>query len=312
MNILITGASGFVGKTLLRKIAEESDFAKDNIILLSGTNINGYVCINHNGYTFTKQDFINQGIDSVDAVIHLGSAVPRTKADYLPENEFKFIMNVRNTIHLYENLPSVPQKVIYISSVDVYRGIYQSNGNIISEETPLAADTMYAASKIMCEKYLEEKSKTDNFVLQILRLGQIYGNGEETYSKIVSSFVRQIENDRPVEIFGTGEDLRNQLLVDDCCRCILQAASFNEPKGPVNLVSSQSVSIKDLVLMIYRASGKTPPPPLNIAAANSSSAQANRFDNTRMKQLFSITETPLQTGIEMYVDYYRKAIHERI
>ena len=302
MNILITGATGFVGKTLLRKIAEESDFAKDNIILLSGTNIDGYVCINHNGYTFTKQDFINKGIDGVDVVIHLGSAVPRTKADYLPENEFKFIMNVRNTIHLYENLPSVPQKVIYISSVDVYQGIYQSNGNIISEETPLAADTMYAASKIMCEKYLDEKSKTDGFVLQILRLGQIYGNGEEIYSKIVSSFVRQIENDQQIKIFSDGSEFRSQLLVDDCCECILKAVFLEKSIGAVNLVSDQAVSIKDIVLKIYTALEKEP----NIVFGNASPGRSNRFDNTKMKQVFGITETPLENGIRAYADYYRK------
>lgn len=302
MNILITGASGFIGKTLLKQIVSKKIFAGDRLILLVGKDIPGFECIKHNGYTFTKQDFINRGVNGVDVVIHLGSAVPRTKADYLPENEFKFIMNVRNTVHLYENLPSVPQKMIYISSVDVYQGIYQSNGNIISEETPLAADTMYAASKIMCEKYLEEKSKTDGFVLQILRLGQIYGNGEEVYSKIVSSFVRQIENNQPVTIFGAGEELRSQLLADDCCRCILQAVSFNEPKGPVNLVSSQAISIKDLVLMIYRITGKQP----DITFADASSGQSNRFDNTRMKQIFSMTETPLEDGVQMYVDYYRK------
>ena len=305
MNILITGASGFIGKTLLRKISEKSDFVKDNIILLSGSKIDGYVCVNHNGYTFTKQDFINQGIDNIDVIIHLGSAVPRTKADYLPENEFKFIMNVRNTVHLYENLPSVPKKIIYISSVDVYKGIYQNSGNVISEETSLAADTMYAASKIMCEKYLEQKSKEDGFVLQILRLGQIYGNGEEVYSKIISSFVRQIEDGQQIKIFSDGSEFRSQLLVDDCCECILKAVFFEKSIGAVNLVSNQAVSIKDMVLKIYNVLGKQP----DIVFGNAVTGRSNRFDNTKMKQIFGITETPLVDGIQAYVDYYRKGYY---
>lgn len=311
MNILITGASGFIGKTLLQQILLKKIFANDRLILLTGKDIPGFECVRHKDYTFVKNDFIRAGIGQIDTVIHLGSAVPRTRDDYRIENGYKFIANVRNTIHLYENLPTVPAKFIYISSVDVYESVYHNNGSVISERTPLFPATLYAASKIMCEKYLEEKAKTDNFVLQILRLGPIYGSGEETYSKIVSSFVRQIENDRPVKIFGAGEELRNQLFVDDCCNCILQAVSFEEQKGPVNLVSSQSVSIKDLVLMIYQACGKTPPA-FNITASNSFPAQSNRFDNTKMKQLFSITETPLQTGLKMYVDYYRKVLHERI
>lgn len=312
MNILITGVSGFIGKTLLKQIVSKKIFANDRLILLTGKDIPGFECIGHKDYTFTKDDFICAGVSQIDTVIHLGSAVPQTRGDYLIENGYKFTANVRNTIHLYENLPSAPAKFIYISSVDVYEGIYNNDGAVISEQTPLFPATLYAASKIMCEKYLEEKSKTDNFVLQILRLGPIYGIGEETYSKIVSSFVRQIENDLPVKIFGAGEELRSQLLVDDCCRCILQAVSFNEPKGPVNLVSSQSASVKDLFLMICRASGKCPPAPSDITAAKSFPVRSNRFDNTKMKQLFSITETPLQTGVQMYVDYYRKETHERI
>lgn len=302
MNILITGAAGFVGKTLLRKIASNPFFSKDKTVLLSGTNIDGYTCVLHKDYTFTKADFTKAGIDTIDIVIHLGSAVPRTRTDYLVENGYKFMTNVRNTVHLYENLPNVPKKFIYISSVDVYEGIYKSDGRIISEQTPLASDTLYAASKIMCEQYLTEKAKADGFVLQILRFGQIYGIGEEVYSKIVSSFVRQIENGQKIKIFGNGEDFRSQLLVDDCCDCVLKSVFFDESKGPVNLVSAQAVSIKDLVMAVYRITEKTP----DVVFGDAPAGRSNRFDNTKMKSLFQMTETPLEEGIRAYVDYYRK------
>ena len=203
---------------------------------------------------------------------------------------------------MYENLPNVPKKIVYISSVDVYEGIYESDGRLISEDTPLACGTLYAASKIMCEKYLQEKAKTDGFVLQILRFGQIYGVGEEVYSKIVSSFVRQIEAGAQIKIFGNGEEYRSQLLVDDCCDCVLKAVGFDGPKGPVNLVSAQTVSIKELVMTIYRIMGKTP----DVVFGNAPAGRSNRFDNAKMKRLFDMTETPLEEGVRAYVDYYRE------
>lgn len=298
MNILITGASGFVGKTLLKKAASNPFFSNAKIVLLTGGKIDGYTCVLHKNYTFEKSDFAKAGIDKIDVVIHLGSAVPKTRADYLVENGSKFMTNVRNTVHLYENLPNVPKKFIYISSID----IYESDGEVISEQTPLTSETLYAASKIMCEQYLTEKAKTDGFVLQILRLGQIYGVGEEVYSKIVSSFVRQIENGRQIKIFGDGGDFRSQLLVDDCCDCVLQAVSFDDAKGPVNLVSAQAISIKDLVMTIYKIAGKQP----DVVFGDAPAGRSNRFDNTKMKTLFKMTETPLEEGIRAYVDYYRK------
>ena len=298
MNILITGASGFVGKTLLRKIASNSLFSNAKIVLLTGEKIDGYTCILHKNYTFEKSDFAKAGVDKIDVVIHLGSAVPRTRDDYRIENGYKFMTNVRNTVHLYENLPNIPEKFVFISSIDVYK----NDGEVISEQTPLTSDTLYAASKIMCEQYLTEKAKADGFVLQILRFGQIYGIGEEVYSKIVSSFVRQIENGRQIKIFGDGKEFRSQLLVDDCCDCVLKAVSFNESKGPVNLVSDQAVRIKDLVMTIYRIAGKMP----DVVFGDAPAGRSNRFDNTKMKTLFKMTETPLEEGIRAYVDYYRK------
>lgn len=298
MNILITGASGFVGKTLLRKIASNSLFSNAKIVLLTGEKIDGYTCILHKNYTFEKSDFAKAGVDKIDVVIHLGSAVPRTRDDYRIENGYKFMTNVRNTVHLYENLPNIPEKFVFISSIDVYK----NDGEVISEQTPLTSETLYAASKIMCEQYLTEKAKADGFVLQILRFGQIYGIGEEVYSKIVSSFVRQIENGRQIKIFGDGKEFRSQLLVDDCCDCVLKAVSFNESKGPVNLVSDQAVRIKDLVMTIYQIAGKTP----DVVFGDAPAGRSNRFDNTKMKTLFKMTETPLEEGIRAYVNYYRK------
>lgn len=298
MNILITGASGFVGKTLLRKMASNSLFSNAKIVLLTGEKIDGYTCILHKNYTFEKSDFAKAGVDKIDVVIHLGSAVPRTRDDYRIENGYKFMTNVRNTVHLYENLPNIPEKFVFISSIDVYK----NDGEVISEQTPLTSETLYAASKIMCEQYLTEKAKADGFVLQILRFGQIYGIGEEVYSKIVSSFVRQIENGRQIKIFGDGKEFRSQLLVDDCCDCVLKAVSFNESKGPVNLVSDQAVRIKDLVMTIYQIAGKTP----DVVFGDAPAGRSNRFDNTKMKTLFKMTETPLEEGIRAYVNYYRK------
>lgn len=298
MNILITGASGFVGKTLLRKIASNSLFSNAKIVLLTGEKIDGYTCILHKNYTFEKSDFAKAGVDKIDVVIHLGSAVPRTRDDYRIENGYKFMTNVRNTVHLYENLPNIPEKFVFISSIDVYK----NDGEVISEQTPLTSDTLYAASKIMCEQYLTEKAKADGFVLQILRFGQIYGIGEEVYSKIVSSFVRQIENGRQIKIFGDGKEFRSQLLVDDCCDCVLKAVSFNESKGPVNLVSDQAVRIKDLVMTIYQIAEKQP----DVVFGDAPAGRSNRFDNTKMKTLFKMTETPLEEGIRAYVNYYRK------
>ena len=97
MNILITGASGFVGKTLLRKIASNPLFSNVEIVLLTGEKIDGYTCVLHKNYTFERSDFAKAGVDKIDVVIHLGAAAPRTRSEYLVEHGYKFMTHVRNT-----------------------------------------------------------------------------------------------------------------------------------------------------------------------------------------------------------------------
>ena len=251
MNILITGATGFVGSALLNFIKDNNLFSNDRIILLTSKKISGYECDLHKNYTFNKSDFIDKGINQIDIVFHLGAATPKTRAEYDFEFAYKFAMNVKNTIHLYENLPNVPKKFIFISSTDVY-----SRSNIISEKTPYDTSNMYSCSKLMCESYLQNVSKRDNFILQILRLGQIYGEGEETYSKIVSFFVKQVMEDKLINIFGTGYETRSMLYVKDCVRCIVKAGEFKESIEPCNIASSQSITVKELVSLIYKILNK--------------------------------------------------------
>lgn len=298
MNILITGAGGFIGRNFLHLLKQENYFSNDTIILLSSKVIEGYKCILHKDYTFQKSDFFDAGINTIDIVFHMGASVPKINT----EDIFKYTMNVRNTIHLFENMPNIPQKIIFISSVSVYK----NEGSIINETQPFQYDTMYGVSKIMCEKYLEKKAEEYGFILQILRLGQIYGPGEEVYSKIVSSFINQISENQQITIWGDGSAVRSMLFVGDCCSCIIQASLYNEYLGPVNIVSSQAVNIKELIQIIYLVCNKNP----NVKYINNKTAiVSNIFDASKMQQYFKIKETSLHQGIKFYYDYY---IKERI
>lgn len=296
MNILITGATGFLGHTFLSCLEKNGLFKNDRLFLLTSKEIPGYSCILHKNYSFTKEDLVNAGLDRVDIVFHLGAAVPRKGSEYGVEYAFKFMENVRNTIHLYENLPNVPEKFIFTSSVDVYK----NDGEVISEITDLACAHMYGASKIMCETYLEQKAREDGFILQILRLGQIYGPGEETYSKIVSSFMKQALEGQTISIFSDGSDIRSMLLAEDCCRCIAQAADFDSFIGPVNIASSQAVTLRQLVDLIFQVAGTTP----NVTYGTSRNITKKHFDTDKMHRYFSMQETDVADGIKAYHDYY--------
>lgn len=299
MKILITGATGFIGTALLKYIKFNNLFLNDTIILLTSKNIDGYNCILHKNYTFTKQDFLDKNINNIDIILHIGASTPKSRHEYQPKHIYKYAYNVKNTIHLYENLPNIPNKFVFISTTDVYQ-----KHEIIDETLPYDYSNIYACSKLMCESFLQRKQQEDNFILQILRLGQIYGEGEERYSKIISSFVKQINEDKQIVIYGNGNEQRSLLYVDDCIKCIIQAMNFDKTTQPCNIVSSHSISIKELALLISKIMDKK----TNIHINNSESIESVKYNTKYMNNLYQIKELDYKTGISRYIKYYRELL----
>lgn len=111
-NILITGASGFLGSHLIKTIQVHSSFKHYELILLTSKPIPGYKSIVHNGYAFSKEDFLKEGLEHIDIVIHAGAFTPKNV------NEANNISNSNSNISSLQNLliqlPNIPDKFIFL------------------------------------------------------------------------------------------------------------------------------------------------------------------------------------------------------
>lgn len=295
MNILITGASGFLGTAFLNYIKKNNIYLEDRIILLTSKQIEGYECVLHKNYTFTKEDFISQGIVKIDLLFHLGAAVPRKSDEFGTEFVYKFSRNIICTAWLMNNLPSNPSKIVYISTVSVYE-----KEDVISESTHIQTGDMYGASKLMCEAYLLHIAQEKHIIIQILRLGQIYGEGEEVYSKILSFFVKQVFEENIITIYGTGDEKRSMLYVEDCIKYILAASKMNCYKGPINIASGDPISVLDIISLVKKGCNKEP----KIVKDVSKKSQSIVYNTEKKNRLFNIKETNYETGILNYCKYY--------
>ena len=298
MNILITGANGFLGSSLLHCLVE-SKKADDCIWLLTSKQVQGFNCILHREYGFTKGDFYRAGLRQIDCLIHMGSAVPKTREEFGTESVYKYSRNVINTAYLMRNIPSTPKHVVYISSVSVYK-----DEQYISEETEYQIEDMYGASKLMCEAFLKVDSEKRGYRLHILRLGQLYGEGEETYSKIVSSFVKTALSDKPICIFGTGDEKRTMLHVEDCAKYILQSIELKELFSVVNVTGSKEITVKQIAELVFQSLGKE----TNIVFDRRKTGSSITYNTEKMEKVFDLCQKSYEEGIEDYCRYYLKLL----
>ena len=285
--LLITGTTGFIGKNILTYIRENFK-DKFNIVLLSSCDNTEYKTVLHNNYTFNTDTFLHQGIKKIDIVLHIGAFIPKSGAE---GNDIdKSNSNIINTKYLLDNLPNIPDKFIFLSTIDVYG----KNDNVIDEKCIPKPLSMYGWSKLYCEKLIEEWALMNDAICQILRVGHIYGKGEEAYKKIIPVSIKKIKNGESPQIFGRGNEKRSFLHVDDACRFIIASISLDKYEGVINLCSAFAYSIKEIIEMLIKISNQN----FNIEfiPSNHKSIDFN-FDIRKMNELLGTEKITIEEGL---------------
>jgi len=156
MKLLLTGASGFLGKRIQKELKELFQ-----IIDLGRKEPSTIICD-----LGEEIPIINEQIDFVVHCAGKAHVIPKSKE----EADAFFNINHKGTNRLLSGLdkaPCLPKTFVFISTIAVYG---KDKGENIKEETPLFGQTPYALSKIQAEKDLEKWSKLNNVKLIILRL----------------------------------------------------------------------------------------------------------------------------------------------
>jgi nucleoside-diphosphate-sugar epimerase len=288
--VLVTGGTGFIGHHLLQYLKTLSQY---EVIAFSSKEISGIKTILHQNYTFDKSIFEENGLSKIDVVIHAGAFAPKTSNE---ANNVKLSnSNIFNTQHLLNNLPSV-NKFIFLSTLDVYK-----QTDIITEQSMTEPVSLYGWSKLYCEHMIENWGKEQNVSVQVLRIGHIYGSGEEKYQKLIPVTIRKcLANENPV-IFSDGKEKRAFLHVSDCVKAIVKAIDLTENVGVINIVSEESLSVYEIVSIITNAVDKS----LTIEIKNNvGNLRSLVFDASKMKQYLHTPEVFFRNGIEEEIEKF--------
>lgn len=291
--ILLTGASGFIGTHLLTALINK--YGTNNIVALTSKPIDNVHCIIHNNYSFNADIFIKNNFENIETIIHAGAFIPKNSKDSnWIENCNSNIVNTQKILNC--KLPNL-KNIIFLSTIDIY-----GNETPLHEKSIIDPVSLYGSSKLYCEKMIEVWAKENKKTYQILRIGHVYGPGEEKYQKLIPNTIRKILSDEPVELYGTGEDLRTLIYITDVVQAIINSINLPQKNEIINIVGNEVISVKKLIETIIKLCNKD----IVIKQVVSNIPVRNLiFDNAKLITLLGPPKVSLEEGLETEIAYFK-------
>jgi UDP-glucose 4-epimerase len=289
--VLITGVSGFIGSNFLHYIKHHAPEILAELILISSKEISGFKCLSREHPNLEGE--INRLTEDkpLDIVFHLGSYTPKIGSE--GDNVVGSNSNIFFTAKLLSMIRP-PKVFVFTSTLDVY----QFTG-VVSEITNPAPTSLYGWSKLYCEKMLATWAQKNQVKLQILRVGHVYGEGEEAYRKLIPVTIESCLASKNPDLYTTGEEVRSFIYIADLCRMLYKASRLEMNTGPVNLVGNEPLKVREVMQSIINLIN----PSLKINFLGNLEGTSTIFDNSKTVALFGDEFTPFKIGIEREIIY---------
>src|SRR5262245_35425227 len=261
--VLVTGGCGFIGSNFVRYLLDtEREVAVVNFDCLSyaGNLANLADLANHSRYRFIKGDVADR--DAVRAVVGSGvhsilhfaaeSHVDRSIHDATP-----FVRtNVLGTQVLLDAAREFKvARYIQISTDEVYGSLGATGA--FTEETPLAPNSPYAASKAAADLLVRSYAHTFGLAALITRRSNNYGPYQFP-EKLIPLFICNLLRDEPVPVYGDGLQVRDWIHVRDHCAAVHRVWRARRQGAPQHVRRRCERTNPALTQALLRTTGKPP------------------------------------------------------
>jgi dTDP-glucose 4,6-dehydratase len=229
--ILITGGAGFIGSHVVRLFVNKyPEYKIVNLDKLTyAGNLNNLKDIeNKSNYEFVKGDIVDGEFimklfieKQFDGVIHLAA---ESHVDRSISNPTEFVFtNVIGTVNLLNAAKHIlkdnfsDKRFYHISTDEVYGSLGEEG--MFTEETSYNPHSPYSASKASSDHFVRAYLDTFGLPTVISNCSNNYGSFQFP-EKLIPLFIHNIKNNKPLPVYGKGENVRDWLWVVDHARAI--------------------------------------------------------------------------------------------
>lgn len=170
-----------------------------------------------------------------------------------------------------------------------------------------AAGWMKRYAEVLCRTYAEKLPKPMPTV--VVRPSNIYGPYDKfdfAVSHVTAALIRRVaERHQPIEVWGTGEDIRDLIYVDDFIEGMLAAFSTDRPYLAINICAGSGHSVRQILKAILAADGYADAG-VRYDASRPTTIPVRLMDNSMARELLGFEpRTSLQDGLRRTLHWYR-------
>ena len=314
-NVLITGGLGFLGSNIAHKLVEYGanvtiidallSFYGGNKFNISGIENKVQVIIGDiRDFRLTEKT-----IEGKDIIFNLAAQVSYIDSINIPLDDLD--INCKGHLIVLDACRhrNPDARLIFSSSRMVLGELLYSP---VTEDHPTEPLSIYGIHKLTGEKYYQTYHKTYGLKTVVLRITNPYGIRQQMkHSKysLVGWFLRQAMEDKTIQIFGDGKQLRDYIYVDDIVTAFLKAGISDKAIGQIyNIGLGKSSQFLEMVKTVLKVAGKGKiecvPWPKNYEKIETGSFEMSM--EKAKKDLKWFPRIELEEGIKRMCEYYKK------
>lgn len=258
--VLVTGAAGFIGSAVVTQLSEQ------------GWNVVALDALLDGLYPATEKVARFQKLDDLAHVERLQLDLRNDELNALPSGITHVINEAAmpglgmswQDFDLYSgcNVSALARLIEHASHWDLERFVQISTSSVYGknavggEGQPIRPVSPYGVTKLAAENLALAHWRDSQFPALILRYFSVYGPGQRpdmAYRKFIDSAL----NDKPITLYGSGEQSRSNTFIDDCVSATIAALEAGDDGEIFNIAGAQERTINEALAIIEAETGKT-------------------------------------------------------
>ena len=309
LTIVVTGAAGFIGSHLVERLLSEGHhvIGVDNLFTRSKKNLK--TALKNKAFTFIKHDIVKPFFvkTKVDQVYNL--ACPASPIHYQSNQVHTIKASTVGVINVLGFARKHKARVLQASTSEVYGDpevhpqVEEYHGNV-STTGPRAC---YDEGKRCAETLFSDYHRMHGMEIKIARIFNTYGpRMSPSDGRVVSNFIVQALQNKPISLYGTGDQTRSFCYVSDLVDGLMRL--MNSPAkvmGPINLGNPEERTVKELAERIVAMTGSKSK--LVYKKLPTDDPRRRRPDITKAKKILRFTpKVGIDEGLAETISYFKK------